>query len=106
MSKRAIELGQTLYTAHKVFMLGADISPEDFDEYSAVNLVHRIDELANLAHECAGPSATSNQLLDEFMSIAPPILAEESEIKNDTDALHYGMAMCLAYVEFINQYGY
>ena len=98
MDKRDVQLGSMLYTVHKAFMLGAGLTDDEFDEYSATRLLDRLDELNGLAHECAGPRATSTLILDVFIEMVPAIIAEESELRGEV-SVRYGSAMAMAYVE-------
>lgn len=80
-------------------MMGAGLTDEEFDEFSATLLMDRLDELNGLAHECAGPRATSQVILDVFMEMVPSIIADEAELADGDVALRYGSAMAMAYVE-------
>ena len=100
MKSRDQHLAALLHTAHKVFMLGAEVMVEEFDEFAAFRMLDRLDELNNLAHECAGPTATSSVIMDTFMEMAPAILGSETDLDDDI-APRYGSAMCMAYVEFM-----
>jgi len=109
MTRREQFMIPMLHIAGKMIKFGAGISPDDeYDECITGQLLARLDELHNLAHESVSGGATTVEILEVFFNLAPAILAEDISdwlMYGEEVALRYGTGICTAYIE-LETYGY
>jgi hypothetical protein len=109
MTQREQFMIPMLYIAGKMIKFGAGIPPDDeYDECMTAQLLSRLDELYNLAHESAGTTSRTEDILEVFFNLAPSILSDDIEewlMYGEEVALRYSTGICTAYIE-LEAYGY